>query len=72
MSEHVIDLVVKRLKTLPENMQRQVLRFTETLAPRGVPGRRLLQFAGVIPADDLEVMILAIDEGCEQVDVHDW
>ena len=29
-------------------------------------------FAGCIPEDDLEMMIKAIEEGCEQVDSDGW
>jgi hypothetical protein len=32
----------------------------------------LLGFAGVIQPDDLDRMRQAIEEGCEQVDVHEW
>ena len=44
--------VIEQLETLPENLQRQVLEFIQALqmfARQGVPGKRLLQFAGAIP-----------------------
>jgi hypothetical protein len=56
-------------------LQRQVLAFVEalqTVVRRGVPGRQLLEFAGVIALDDLELMRQAIEDGCEQVDLNEW
>jgi len=48
----------------------RVLKFAEALAmskPRGVPGRSLRKFAGIISAQDAEQMRTAIEEGCEQI-----
>lgn len=39
---------------------------------QGISGRELLRFAGAIEADDLKLMSAAIEEGCEQVDHHEW
>ena len=67
--------VIEQLETLPENLQQQVLEFVQalqTLARRGVPGKQLLQFAGAIPLDDLELMRQAIEQECEQVDADEW
>ncbi|MBI4672830.1 MAG: hypothetical protein HY741_14325 [Chloroflexi bacterium] len=71
----LVDKVVDQLKTLPYEMQWQVLEFTRALAvavPRGVPGLQLLQFAGAIPLDELTLMRQAIEEGCERVDANEW
>jgi hypothetical protein len=59
----------------PLELQRKVLEFTQALAlslPKGVPGKQLLRFAGVIEADDTRVMSQAIEEGCERVDENEW
>jgi hypothetical protein len=67
--------VIEQLDTLPESLQRQVLEFVQALrvvARRGVPGTQLLQFAGAIPADDLETIQQTIEDGCEQVDLNEW
>lgn len=75
MSEAVMAQIVQQTQNLPANLQRQVLDYVKkltTLAPRGVPGERLLCFAGIIPADDLQAMRQAIEDGCEQVDWHEW
>jgi hypothetical protein len=39
---------------------------------RGVPGSRLVGFAGSIAAEDLTAMRDAIRQGCEQVDGDAW
>ena len=75
MSNIIKIKVIEQLDTLPENLQREVLAFVEALqkvARQGVPGRQLLEFAGAIPLDDVELMRQAIEDGCEQVDVNEW
>jgi hypothetical protein len=67
--------VMEQLETLPEEMQQRVLEYVhalQLLARRGVPGTRLLPFAGTIAQDDLELMRQAIEEECERVDPNDW
>jgi hypothetical protein len=71
----LVDRVVEQLKTLPYESQWRVFEFARALAvsaPRGVPGRQLLPFAGAIPADDLQLMRQAIEEGCERIDANEW
>ena len=75
MSSTIKTNVMEQLETLPENLQRQVLAFVQALqavARQSVSGRQLLQFAGAIPADDLELMRQAIENGCEQVDLNEF
>lgn len=70
----VKEKLLEQLNTLPSDMQHRVLDFAQALAlsmPRGVPGERLIDFAGTIPACDLETMRLAIEAGCEQID-DEW
>jgi len=40
--------------------------------PVGIPGRRLLRFAGTIDPDDLNVMQRATEEDCERIDENGW
>ena len=75
MSNPIITQVVQELEILPPNLQQQVLIFVQTLKdtlPAGVSGERLLQFAGLIPSDDLALMRLAIEKDCERVDLDEW
>jgi hypothetical protein len=75
MSISVIDQVVEQLRAMPQQLQWQVLKFARTLISsniQGVSGQHLLQFAGAIPSDDLQLMQEAIEQGCEQVDFHEW
>ena len=65
-----IQEIIKRLKTLSLEQQRQVLDFTLKLSgepPKRYPGKNLLQFVGAISKEDLEIMKQTIEEGCEQV-----
>jgi hypothetical protein len=75
MSISIINQVVEQLKSMPQSLQSEVLKFTHTLINsevQGVSGQQLLQFAGVIPLDDLKLMQEAIEQDCEQFDLNDW
>jgi hypothetical protein len=50
-------------------------RFKTTLSknsPRGTRGSDLLEFAGCITKEDAELMIKAIEDGCEKIDYETW
>jgi len=67
--------ILEKLESLPYNAQRQVLGFVQALAlsvPKGVSGKQLLSFAGVIPKEDLRAMAAAIEAGCERIDHGEW
>ncbi len=75
MNNVVITEVVHQMEHLPVDLQQQVLDFIKTLTvsvQRGVPGKKLLRFAGIIPPDDLKLMSQAIEQDCEQVDLNEW
>jgi hypothetical protein len=75
MSERIINQVMEQLRTMPDNLQQEVLVFTRQLkvsAQVGKPGKNLLQFAGTISLEDLEIMRQAIEADCEQVDLNEW
>ena len=66
--------IINHVDRLPSSLQRQVLEFTRTLERKrlkGAQGKSLLCFAGAIPSDELETMIQAIEDGCEQVDENE-
>ena len=70
-----IQEIVKQLKPLSLEQQRQVLDFMLELSgepPKQYPGKNLLQFIGTISKEDLEIMKQTIEEGCEQVDESEW
>ena len=64
--------LIDQIEKLPHDLQLRVLNFAKALIPKGVEGKRLLPFAGVISEDDLQRMSDAIEENCEKVDVHEW
>lgn len=69
------DDILDRLGRLPPDLQRRVVDFADALAasePRGVPGSKLLRFAGTIDKDSLREMAEAIEEGCERIDPDGW
>ncbi len=75
MDISIVEKVIEHLKDLPQELQWRVLEFTRSLAvssPHGVAGIQLLQFAGTIPLDDIQLMRQAIEQGCEQVDADGW
>jgi len=75
MSESIIVQVVEQLENLPDKLQHQVLEFARSLQispSRGVHGSQLVQFAGLISPDDLNLIERSIESGCEQVDLNEW
>ena len=75
MSESVIPTVVEQMLVLPDDVQRQVLNYLQDLRAtlhRGIPGKQLVQFAGLITPEDLDQMQQAIERDCEQVDDDEW
>lgn len=75
MNTPIIDEVVEQLKAMPQDLQWQVLEFARALVKaefQGMPGQNLLQFAGSISPEDLQLMSEAIEQGCEQVDINEW
>jgi hypothetical protein len=67
--------IIEQLDALPYELQQRVLDFARALtpsAPKGVPGKQLLHFAGLIQLDDLRAMAQAIEAGCERIDLNEW
>ena len=75
METLVVEEIVKKVRKLPNNLQRQVLIFVDALEAsnmRGRPGKELLHLAGSISPEDAAKIEQAIEEGCEQVDIDEW
>ncbi len=73
MNTSIIDEVIEQLRTMPQHLQSQVLEFARMLVNtevKGTSGQQLLRFAGSIPADDIQLIREAIEQGCEQVDSY--
>ncbi len=69
------DNLLDQFSKLPPDLQRRVLDFTQALAmsvPKGVKGKNLLRFEGMISDEDLQLISKAIEEGCEKVDINEW
>lgn len=65
----------EQLSRLPLEQQQQVLEFARALATariHGVPGQKLLRFAGSIDHEDLMIIEQAIKDGCEKVNLDEW
>lgn len=71
--------VVDHLNRLGSDQQRFVLQFIQKLehspgdrAGSGVPGNRLLEYAGIFGETDLSEIASAIEDGCEKVNMNEW
>lgn len=67
--------IVNEIGQLDVESQRRVLDFVKALAgtrKRGIAGKQLLMFSGLIPHEDLVGMENAIAESCEKVDRNEW
>ena len=75
MATPVLTEIFEQVKVLPDDMQYQVLTFVRTLkslAKQGVAGKKLVEFSGSIPAQEVDDIRQAIELGCEQVDLDEW
>ena len=69
--------LLHELERLPASLQARVLAFARGLSeagalPAGTAGQDLFRFVGTLPDQDAAEILLAIEEGCEQVDPRDW
>lgn len=67
--------ILKQLENLPAEQQRRVLTFAQDLADsrlKGVSGRELESFFGILSEDEAKAWIKAIEAGCERVDLNEW
>ena len=65
----------EELNHLDRNQQRRVVEFARSLAAtpaRGVPGKALIRFSGLIGQGDLTRIEQAVEAGCEQVNPDEW
>ena len=62
--------IIKRFDRLPFEIQIKILDLAEAAAPspqKGVSGKKLLRFAGILNADDVTDMTQAIENGCDKL-----
>jgi hypothetical protein len=68
--------IERELDVLTVDMQRKVLEFITHLSgpgiPPGVPGKKLIKFAGSLSEEDAEELSQIIQEGCEKIDYNEW
>lgn len=65
----------KQLERLSPAKQWQVVGFARSLAeraPKGVPGEKLLRFAGAMTHQEAEEFLKAIEEDCERIEGDEW
>jgi hypothetical protein len=75
METLVVEEIIKKVRKLPNNLQRQVLIFVNALEAanmRGKPGKDLLHLAGSITSKDAAKIEQAIEEGYERIDLAEW
>jgi hypothetical protein len=72
----ITEELIKQLDHLPLELQKKVLEFAKALSvttmPKGIAGRQLLKFAGIMDQDSAKEMNEAIKAGCERVDINEW
>ena len=67
--------VLAELSDLPADLQRRVLDYARSLTrsqPKGVAGKDLLAFAGVMEKGEALAMTRAIEAECERVEPDGW
>ncbi len=74
ISPSIRDEVLRELERLGAADQERVRDFLRALGsadPRGTPGAELTRFAGALPEESINEMMVAIEEGCERID-DEW
>jgi hypothetical protein len=75
MESQVLRQLMGILTSLTDEQRQRVLEYVKSLqVPRsgGFAGRKLVQFAGSISAQDLDLMEQAIRADCERIDPNEW
>ena len=75
MNIAIKEKIIEKIEKLNPEQQKQLLNFANVFElgkSKGVTGKELLRFSGAIKKSDLDIMELAIEEGCEKVNVNDW
>ncbi len=66
----------RKLEVLPVDVQRKVLFYidhlTESSIQRGISGKKLAHFAGILSEEDAKELSHIIEEGCEKIDGNEW
>ena len=64
----------RELDNMPPELQQKVLDFARALPslPAAVPGAQLLRFAGTLPDEDAQLMMQAIEDECERIEISEW
>ena len=66
--------LIAQLDKLPLPKQQRVLEYARSLGEpiKGTPGKGLLELCGIMPREDAEEIMRAIEEDCEQIDLDAW
>ncbi len=70
---HIVAKLNEAINYLSKEQKENLLRFVESLIQK--PKKRdfsLIDFAGAIPPNDVELMKSAIEDGCEKVNYDEW
>jgi len=74
-NDPVITEVLKHLTILPFSLQKQVLEFVIKLKNsdfNGISGSKLIQYAGMLSTEDLNIMSQVIQNDCGRIDLNEW
>jgi hypothetical protein len=67
--------ILSDLDQLSPEMQRRAADLVHRLVtslPKGASGRDLVRFSGTLDAESAREMTVAIEQGCERVDLDAW
>jgi hypothetical protein len=74
----LLEEAINKIKKLPESEQNDIAQMVlnrlnnSSFSIKGIKGKQLIKFAGIISNDDLELMSQAILDDCERVDLNEW
>ncbi|PKP56170.1 MAG: hypothetical protein CVT88_02360 [Candidatus Altiarchaeales archaeon HGW-Altiarchaeales-1] len=69
--------ISKQVCQLSYELQQEVLRFAQSLVAhplkeKGVKGKDLISFAGIMKSEDIHLINKVIEDSCEKIDTNEW
>lgn len=68
--------IINEVGVLPINLQRKVLEFIKILRepfmPEGIPGEKMMKYAGIMTEEEADELSQIIEDGCERIDYNEW
>jgi hypothetical protein len=70
--QHQLYEEIDRLSAAEQMRLLAAARGMRSVTPKGTPWAEIKHLAGTLPDEDAQAIMLAIEEGCENIDLDEW